>query len=77
MSQPELENFVKPLDNKNLDKKVIDKIDNFWEDCIESPKLKESKKKLFSNSNNADEDPEDYITCILKKIFLLIKRQNK
>lgn len=66
MSSSRLEKFVKPMEN-SIQKKVSNEIDEFWEDCIDSPKIKEDANKKLNinsaNSNNPEEVPEEYITC--------------
>lgn len=66
MSSSRLQKFVKPLENNIPIKKASSEMDDFWEDCIDTTKLNENenKKKDRPNSNNSDENPEDYITCI-------------
>jgi hypothetical protein len=70
-----LEKFGKPMEI-NLEKKVSNETDDFWEDCIDTLKLNEFENKKADNSlpssNNPDEAPEDYITCIISFIYLIV-----
>lgn len=68
-SSSRLQKFVKPLEIK-AQKKVSSDMDDFWEDCIGTPKLIENEiKRANTNNNNnsanknPDEIPEEYITC--------------